>query len=179
MASTGRKLESATILAQNAEGAGPFSDQLNGCDAVVLLVHRLHDHLADVHVIVTFDVRNAFNSVSRLHGLMSIAQAIPGLYTYNFSTYKRINKLWMQSVSEWTRQSTPSEEGTTQRAVDGAIFFNATLSHVLKEVNVLSQEQTGCSHCGRYSWVYKTVKGQAHIRHCYNKISIPVPSNPL
>ena len=49
----------------------------NGCEAVVHLIRKMHDTFGDTHVIVSIDVANAFNTVSRLQGLLSIVQSIP------------------------------------------------------------------------------------------------------
>ena len=105
---------------------------------------QLHELLGGSHVIVSLDVSNAFNAVSRLQGLLSIAQALPGLYTYANRTYKLKNKLWMDGPDEQVRELIPSQEGSTQGVVDGGVFFNTTSSHVLKEVNdVLVAEGVG------------------------------------
>ena len=73
MGSTGRKLVIAATMTKCAKDIqnefAPF--QLgcmakNGCEAVVHLIRRLHDTTGDTHVIISIDVANAFNTVSRL-----------------------------------------------------------------------------------------------------------------
>lgn len=50
----------------------------------------------------------------------------------------------MDSVDEQIREPISSEKRSTQGAVDGAILFNSTINHALKEINyVLSKEQAG------------------------------------
>ena len=100
MGSTGRKLVSASLLATNAKEIqnefAPFQLSYavkNGCEAVVHFLRRMHELRGDTHVIISLDVSNAFNSVSRLQGMLSIAQALPEIYTHANQTYKRINKL--------------------------------------------------------------------------------------
>ena len=89
MGSTGRKLVSAALLATNAKEIhnefAPFQLSYavkNGCEAVVHFLRRMHELRGNTHVIITLDVSNAFNSVSRLQGLLSIAQALPEVYTH-------------------------------------------------------------------------------------------------
>ena len=77
----------------------------------------------------------AFNSVSRLQGLLSIAQSLPGVYTYANCTYKRSNTLWLENPEDQIREPIQGQEGSTQGAVDGAIFFNTAMNHVLRETN--------------------------------------------
>ena len=134
MGSTGRKLVSAALLATNAKEIHNefFPFQLsyavkNGCEAVVHFRRRMHELRGNTHVIITLDVSNAFNSVSRLQGLLSIAQALPEIYTHANQTYKRINKLWMDGPGEATRQPIKAQEGSTQGAVDGGTFFNMAM----------------------------------------------------
>ena len=143
MGSTGRKLVTAATMTKSAKEIqnefAPF--QLgcmikNVCEAVVHLIRQLlHDMTGDSHVIISIDVSNAFNTVSRLQGLLSIAQSLPSLYTYTNRSYSLKNKLWMDGPDEQTREPIPSEERSTQGAVDGGVFFNTALNHVLKEVN--------------------------------------------
>lgn len=50
----------------------------------------------------------------------------------------------MESQDEQIREPIPSEEGSTQGAVDGEVFFNVALNHVLKDVNAeLVQDKDG------------------------------------
>ena len=146
MGSTGRKLVTAAAMTKAAKDIqsefAPFqlgSMVKNGCEAVVHRIRRMHDMVGDTHVIISIDVANAFNTVSRLHGLLSIAQAIPSLYTYTYRMYSLKNKLWMDGPNEQTREPISSEEGFTQGAVDGGVFFNTALNHVLKEANSVLQ----------------------------------------
>lgn len=151
MGSTGRKLVTAATMVKSAKEIqnefAPF--QLgcmvkNGCEAVVHLIRQLHDMAGDTHIIISIEVNNAFNTVSRLQGLLSIAQSISSLYTYSYRTYSLKNKLWMDGPDEQTREPISSEEGSTQGAVDGGVFFNTALNHVLKEVNTtLEANQAG------------------------------------
>ena len=151
MGTTGRKLVTAATMSKAAKEIqsefAPFqlgSMVRNGCEAVVHLIRKMHDTFGDTHVIISIDVANAFNTVSRLQGLISIAQSIPSLYTYAYRTYSLKNKLWMDGPDEQTRVPISSEEGSTQGAVDGGVFFNTALNHALKEVNaVLQGEHTG------------------------------------
>ena len=150
MGTTGRKLVTAAAMSKAAKEIqsemAPFqlgSMVRNGCEAVHL-IRKMHDMFGETHVIVSIDVANAFNTVSRLHGLLSIAQSIPSLYTYAYKTYSLKNKLWMDGPSEQTREPITSEKGSTQGAVDGGVFFNTALNHALKEANaVLQGEHTG------------------------------------
>ena len=142
MGSTGRKLVSATSLAASSKDItkelAPFQLSYavkNGCEAVVHLLRQMHELNGATHVIITLDVSNAFNSVSRLQGLLSIAQSLPGVYTYANCTYWRSNTLWLESPEEQTREPIQGQEGSTQGAVDGALFFNTAMNHVLKETN--------------------------------------------
>ena len=153
MGSTGRKLVTAAAMSKAAKEIqsefAPFqlgSMARNGCEAVVHLIRKMHDTFGDTHVIVSIDVANAFNTVSRLQGLLSIAQSIPSLYTYAYRTYSLKNKLWMDGPNEQTREPISSEEGSTQGAVNGGVFFNTALNHVLKEVNSVLQEE----HAGAF-----------------------------
>ena len=144
MGSTGRKLVSATSLAANSKDISkelaPFQLSYavkNGCEAVVHLLRQMHELNGATHVIITLDVSNAFNSVSRLQGLLSIAQSLPGVYTYANCTYRRNNTLWLESQEEQTREPIQGQEGSTQGAVDGGLFFNTAMNHVLKETNAV------------------------------------------
>ena len=144
MGSTGRKLVSATSLAASSKEItkelAPFQLSYavkNGCEAVVHLLRQMHELNGATHVIITLDVSNAFNSVSRLQGLLTIAQSLPGVYTYANCTYRRKNTLWLESPEEQTRERIQGEEGSTQGAVDGALFFNTAMNHVLKETNAV------------------------------------------
>ena len=147
----GRKLVSATSLAASSKDItkelAPFQLSYavkNGCEAVVHLIRQMHELNGATHVIITLDVSNAFNSVSRLQGLLSIAQLLPGVYTYANCTYRRSNTLWLESPEEQTREPIQGQEGSTQGAVDGALFFNTAMNHVLKETNaVLSPGSDG------------------------------------
>lgn len=107
----------------------------NEFEAVVHLIRRLHEIYGNTHVFFSLDVSSAFNSVSRLHGLLSVAQAFPGLYSYIINTYRRKNKLRMEPIDEQIRESIPSEEVSTKGAVDGGVFFNVAIYYVLKEIN--------------------------------------------
>ena len=144
MGSTGHKLVSATSLASNAKDItkelAPFQFSYavkNGCEAVVHLLRQMHELNGATHVIITLDVSNAFNSVSRLQGLLSIAQSLSGVYTYASCTYRRNNTLWLESPEEQTREPIQGQEGSTQGAVDGRLFFNTAMNHVLKELNAV------------------------------------------
>ena len=126
MGSTGRKLVSAALLASNTKDITneftPFQlsySVRNGCEAVIHLLRQMHELHGATHIILTLDVSNAFNSVSRLQGLLSIAQSIPGIYTYANCTYKRVNTLWMDGAEEQMREPIEGQEGSTQGAVDG------------------------------------------------------------
>ena len=142
MGSTGRKLVSATSLAANSKDItkelSPFQLSYavkNGCEAVVHLLRQMHELNGATHVIITLDVSNAFNSVSRLQGLLSIAQPLPGVYTYANCAYRRTNTLWLEGPDEQTREPIEGQEGSTQGAVDGGVFFNVAMNHALKEMN--------------------------------------------
>ena len=53
----------------------------NGQESVVHLIRRLHQTHGDTHVFLQIDVKNSFNSVSRMYGLLAIAEHLPQLYT--------------------------------------------------------------------------------------------------
>ena len=96
-----------------------------------------YEHNGATHVIITLDVSNAFNSISRLQGLLSIAQSLPGIYTHANCTYRRTNALWMEGPDETMREPIKGREGSIQGAVDGGTFFNMAMNHVLKEANAV------------------------------------------
>jgi len=81
--------------------------------------------------------------VSRLHGLIAIAQHLPQLYTYILRTYRNTNKLWINATDDQIRECILSQEGSTQGAVDGGIFFNNAINEVLHELNKLALELGG------------------------------------
>ena len=86
MGSTGRKLVSATSLAKHTKDIlhdfAPFQLSCmvkNGCETVVHFLRQMHELIGAFHVLLTLDVSNAFNVVSRLQCLLSIVQTLPGL----------------------------------------------------------------------------------------------------
>ena len=151
MDSTGRKLVSVTFLAKHSKDMlNEFAQfQLscmvkNGCEVVVHLLRQMHELMGSSHVKLTLDVSNAFNAVSRLQGLLSIAQSLPGLYTYANCIYRRKNTLWMDGPDEQLCKPIKGQEGSTQGAVGGGVFFNTAMNHVLKKVNaILAAEGAG------------------------------------
>jgi len=105
----------------------------NGPESVVHLIRHLHKIYGDSHVFFQIDVKNAFNSASRLHGLLAIAQHLPQLYTYILRTYRNMNKLWVNASDDQIRDFILSQEGSTQGTVDGGIFFNCTINETINE----------------------------------------------
>lgn len=144
MGYSGRKLVSGVSSVAAAkdirEKIAPFqlsSLIRNGSDSVVHLVRQLHELYGDSHVFLQIDVKNAFNSVSRLHGLLAIAQHLPQLYTCILRTYRNMNKMWINATDDQIREYILRQEGSTQGAVDGGIFFNNAINDVLHELNKL------------------------------------------
>ena len=81
---SGKKLVSGVLLVSAAQEIrkkfAPFqlsSLVRNGSESVVHLIRKLHELYGDSHVFFQIDVKNAFNSVSRLHGLIAIVQHLP------------------------------------------------------------------------------------------------------
>ena len=135
MGYSGRKLVSGvSLMAAAKEIRQKFASfQLsslvrNGSESVVHLIRHLHKIHGDFHVFFQIDVKNAFNSVSRLHGLLAIAQHLPQLYTFILRTYRNMNKLWVNASDDQIRDFILSQEGSTQGTVDGGIFFNNAIN---------------------------------------------------
>ena len=144
MGYSSRKLVSGVSLLAGAKVIrkkfAPFqlsSSVKNGPESVVHLIRHLHKIYGDSHVFLQIDVKNAFNSVSRLHGLLAIAQHLPQLYTYILRTYRNMNKLWINASDDQIRDQLLSQEGSTQGAVDGGIFFNCAINEIIQELNEL------------------------------------------
>ena len=144
MGYSGRKLVSGVSLLAAAKVIkkkfAPFqlsSLVKNGPESVVHLIRHLHELYGDSHVFLQIDVKNAFNPVSRLHGLIAIAQHLPQLYTYILRTYRNMNKLWINASDDQIRDHLMSQEGSTQGAVDGGIFFNCAINETIQELNEL------------------------------------------
>jgi hypothetical protein len=144
MGYSGRKLVSGVSLLNAAKAIrkkfAPFqlsSLIRNGPESVVHLIRHLHEVYGDSHIFLQIDVKNAFNSVSRLRGLLAIAQHIPQLYTYILRTYRNMNKLWVNATDDQIRDHLLSQEGSTQGAVDGGIFFNCAINETIQELNEL------------------------------------------
>ena len=145
-----RKLVSGVSLTASAKESftslAPFqlsSLISNGTESVVHLVRKLHELHGNTHVLFQLDVSNAFNSVSRLKGLLAIARHLPHLYTYILRTYRIKNKLWVDATDDQIRDHILSQEGSTQGAVDGGIFFNMAINEILKELNQLVKNSGG------------------------------------
>ena len=83
----------------------------NGPESVVHLIRHLHQKYGDTHVFLQIDVKNAFNSVSIMHGLLAIAEHLPQLYTYILRTHRNMNKLWVNASDDRIRDFILSQEG--------------------------------------------------------------------
>ena len=154
MGYSGRKLVSGVSLLNAAKAIrkkfAPFqlsSLIRNGPESVVHLIRHLHEVYGDSHIFLQIDVKNAFNSVSRLRGLLAIAQHIPQLYTYILRTYRNMNKLWVNATDDQIRDHLLSQEGSTQGAVDGGIFFNCAINETIQELNELVLQLGGGCIC--------------------------------
>jgi hypothetical protein len=150
MGYSGRKLVSSVSLAAASKeimtNFAPFqlsSLVKNGSETVIHLIRKLHERYGKTHVLLQLDVANAFNSVSRFKGLLAIARHLPQLYTYIFRTYRSKNKLWVDATDEQIRDHILSQEGSTQGAVDGGVFFNMAINDTIKEINNLIKNSGG------------------------------------
>ena len=150
MGYSGRKLVSSVSLAAASKeimtNFAPFqlsSLVKNGSETVIHLIRKLHERYGKTHVLLQLDVANAFNSVSRFKGLLAIARYLPQLYTYILRTYRSKNKLWVDATDEQIRDHILSQEGSTQGAVDGGVFFNIAINDTIKEINNLIKNSGG------------------------------------
>ena len=63
--------------------------------------------------------------------------------TYIFRTYRIKKKLWVDATDDQIRDYILSQEGSTQGAVDGGIFFNMAINETLRELNQLVKNSGG------------------------------------
>ena len=54
-----------------------------------------------------------------------------------------MNKLWVNASDDQIRDFILSQEGSTQGAVDGGIFFNCAINEIIQELNKLVLELGG------------------------------------
>jgi hypothetical protein len=163
MGYSGRKLVSGVSLTASAKeiitNLAPFqlsSLISNETESVVHhLIRKLHELHGNTHVLFQLDVSNAFNSVSRFKGLLAIARHLPHLYTYILRTYRIKNKLWVDATDDQIRDHILSQEGSTQGAVDGGIFFNMAINDILRELNQLGWRYFCCNR-RRYHRMFET-----------------------
>ena len=147
MGYSGRILVSGVSLAAAAKKIrqkfAPFklsSLVRNGSESVVHLIRHFHQLYGDSHVFFQID---AFNSVSRLHGLLAIAQHLPQLFTFILRPYRNMNKLWIDATDDQIRDFILSQEGSNQGALDGGIFFNNANIETIQELNKLVMQFGG------------------------------------
>ena len=154
----------------------------NGSESVAHLVRHLRQLYGDSHVFFQTDVKNAFNSVSRLHGLLAIAQHLPQLYIFILRTYRIMNKLWINVTDDQIRDYILSQEGSTQDAVDGGIFFNNAINETLQELNKLVLELGGGVFIAIADDIFGCIKPEAvfpAFMFIEKKIQYPEPGTKL
>jgi hypothetical protein len=59
-----------------------------------------------------------------------------------------MNKLWINASDDQIRDHLMSQEGSTQGAVDGGIFFNCAINETIQELNELVLQLGGGCICG-------------------------------
>ena len=99
-----------------------------GCEAAVHSARRFLESLQPGHVFVKLDFSNAFNSLHRSEMLQSVADRVPDLYAYCYSSY------YHPSVLFHGAYTILSQEGPQQGDPLGPLLFCNTIQPLLQSL---------------------------------------------